>query len=215
MSQLPNYDKYLNQVGKAIAALKEAKKHLDEVVPQEQLLSFEGREMTTQSHTQRVNYIIQLIQDHIRIHLQEVALLEAKLHLKSADNTPKLLRAIKAHERDVMKEQNQWSERIELDEPLAKRTKTILTMEEYAQRNCAGKKEECECCDQYAEYLINELHLGLSFEGTSGMPENLAKRKEIWRRLQFLVTTNNASFLTSNVGKYKCLSTCLNSFKPK
>jgi hypothetical protein len=150
----------------------------------------------------------------MKLHLQELNLLESRMNLsenQSQKTFEELQKQVKANESTVAKEQKEWKKRMESDKPLAKRAQTadeFPTFQEFQKMGrCKGNKE-CDCCDDYADAMIEHFHLELAMTDAKNMPEGRAKRKEIWRRLEFLMSSSvNASHF-KNFGASRCGNQC-------
>ncbi len=196
---MQNFDTYLQHTGEAIASLRNAKKYLD-------LLTSSGNEPT--QHNERVNYIIKLIQEHTRLHLEEFGIMEAKLHLKSQtkQTTEKLMRQIKTKEQDILPDQKMWDRR--MDPKNLVLTNVPMDIETWTSKNCQNNERLiCRCCDRYANYLIEHWKLDMAFNLIKNMPEGPQKRKEVWQRLEFLVPNEYSPHFKTLAGR--CLNKCI------
>jgi hypothetical protein len=199
-----SFDSYLNLTGQAIANLRNAKKYVDS-------LSTHGGE--TPQHIERLNYIVQLIQEHVKLHLEEFGVTEARLNLKhqTKQTTEKLMRLIKSQEKEIATDQKVWEERIEKQPTKRARTSSgeeseLMDIDTWTTMNCTNERF-CSCCDRYADYLIDYWKLNMAFDKIKYMTQGPKKRQEIWRRLEFLVPLHDAyRFKTLAKG---CLTKCI------
>ena len=174
-------DAYLDATGQAIAHLKSANVLIQQL-----------GEHDDSQHSERLAFITSLIQEHVRLHLKELMLEESKRNLVESQKkatTEKLQKLVQAKEKEILAEKKTWTKRIAQQQTSSKRARTsfdeVMNVEEWSAENCKGQRY-CDCCDRYSDYLISEWKLEMAFESTRNMT-GVAKRKEIYRRLEYLV----------------------------